>query len=79
MADDQVQDVARALGMKPGEVVAVEDTDDGVSVALFDGSKVLIVDGEPFIVGGDPETSKLPVWAPPADDEAPADEDDPVG
>lgn len=71
-----IEDVAHELGMKPAEVVAVADTDEGVVVDLFDGSTVVLVDGQPFLKGGNPDVSRIPVLPEPVEDEAPADEGD---
>jgi hypothetical protein len=91
MAKIDLSSVARTLGMKPSEVLDAEDTDAGLVVDIFDGTRLIIVpddapdaDGKtgvmylaaPISAGGKDYTGDAPVYAQPVE---PAPDAPPAG
>lgn len=69
VSQEEIQQVARFLGMKEREIVKVREVDGHLEVLVFDGTELVVTGDDSelkvFIKGGDPATSKLPVWVDP--------------
>lgn len=85
VSQEEIREIARSLGMKEREIVKVRSVDGHLEVLVFDGTELVITpsaEGDApkvFIKGGDPATSKLPVWVDPVVPDEDDDEDDEEG